>query len=134
MHSRGRFADEALFRVGAGVLGLFAGFIIGLLLFVPLALANVVVSPLASFLFACAVAGALCGAVAPNAAIVAFEGVVHFFFGIFSALAGGDAPSFQDAPRWLVAAFGLACSTSVESGFACIFFPCSPSTQRESAF
>ena len=87
------------------MLGLLAGFVIGVLLFAPLAMASLVTTPLASLLFASAVAGATCGALVPEAAVVAFEGVVHFFCGALSALVGGDAPSLKDAPQWLTAAF-----------------------------
>ena len=105
MRSGGELRDEAFFRVGAAVLGLLAGFVMGALLFTPLALASLVSTPLKTLLIASAVAGAVCGAALPGTAVVAFEGVVHTICGALGALFGGELPSLQDAPRWLSAAF-----------------------------
>lgn len=99
--------DEAMFRMGASALGMFAGSIISLLVFVPLMAVGWAATPLPRLLLAGAVSGAVCGVVVPGVALRAFEGLVHFFAGMFTALAGGDDPSFQDTPRWLFAAFWI---------------------------
>lgn len=104
MHSVRSHRDEVFFRVGTSALGLFVGFVGGLLLFAPLALADLLSTPLHVLLFAGAIAGGVCGAAVPGLAVVAFEGIVHVVGGVLAVLFGGDLPSARDAPGWLAAA------------------------------
>jgi hypothetical protein len=104
----GGLRDEAFFRLGAAVLGLFVGLVLGALLFTPLALASVVATPLPNLLAACAVSGAAVGALVPGTAVLAFEGVTWLFYGAMAAVLGGEVPSSEDAPLWLRALFWVA--------------------------
>jgi hypothetical protein len=95
--------DEAFFRLGASVLGVFAGVAFALLVFAPLVVLGVLEGPLLRLACAGAVAGIAVGAALPTAAVAAFEGLVHFVAGLLGFLAGEELVS--DSPGWLLAAF-----------------------------
>jgi hypothetical protein len=86
------------------MLGALTGPVLAFFLWLPVAFTSEVSPPLGSLALACAVAGTAIGAVLPNIAASAFEGLVHFLVGIVSCQLEQNLSSSHDH-GWLTAIF-----------------------------
>jgi len=98
-------SDNTAYRVGAAVLGMFAGMVLGAAL-VALAFATGSFAPsIPRLVFGGAASGAITGLFFPAVAMSLAAGTVHFIVGAASAASDDPILPEQNTPRWLVAAF-----------------------------
>ena len=98
--------DDRWFRVGAAAVGVLAGMVLGL------CMGMLAPEHFAAAFFGAMAAGALTGAVFPEAGLSLGEGTVHFLVGLFAvaqwssgAHVDADERTIRANPRWLQAAF-----------------------------
>jgi hypothetical protein len=107
--------DDRWFRVGAGAVAVLAGIVLGF------CAGMLAPRHFPAAFFGAAIAGALTGAVFPEAGLRLGEGTIHFLAGALTAAqwtSGDDVEGLErsgrDSPKWLQAAFCF--------GFAYAFF------------
>jgi uncharacterized membrane protein len=88
-------------RIGASVLGMFAGAALGLTVALFILFGLEANTSLPFWVFGGAGLGATVGFVAARAGFTLAEGLVHFFVGLASAQAEQTIQPNPDAPKWL---------------------------------
>jgi hypothetical protein len=94
-------SDAAAMRIGAAVLGTFAGALLGLFVSLVLLFAVGWNASIPTWVFGGAATGAAIGLATAEAGFALVEGAVHFFVGLLSSLTYSPIEPNDDAPQWL---------------------------------